>query len=127
MIMSPGERVLEMTELHRLEAELLERRGLENEARLMRSIAEDYERVVRQAIPEWVSLDQAQRSKGWSDRWWRERCRELEPEDLARKHRGRWQIHRSALADLPRKPGRQEEIEMEGDVRELAARLADED
>lgn len=124
-VVSTGEKVLELTELHRKEAQIYERRGMEDSAKLLRSVADEYESLVRGALPDWITLDQAQQAKGWSDRWWRDRCRELEADGLARKRSGRWEIHRSALPGIPRKPGRHEEIEIEGDIREVAAKLAE--
>jgi hypothetical protein len=125
MILSPGERVLELVDIHRQEATIVERRGNPSQARLMRSMAEEYERVVTGSLPDWVTLQSVQEAKGWSDRWWWERCRDLEEEGLARKRAGRWEIHRSALPGIPSKPGHMEEIEIGGDIRELAARLAE--
>jgi hypothetical protein len=124
MGLSAGEKVLELVELHRREASIYERRGQDDLAKAIRSIAADYERTVRGSQAEWLPIHQAQRAKGWSDRWWRERCQALEEEGLARKHAGRWEIHRTAYDRIRSKAGSQEEIDPSGDIRELAAQLA---
>lgn len=124
MGLSAGEKVLELVELHRKEAVIYERRGQDDLAKVIRSLADDYERQVRGSQTEWLPIHQAQQSKGWSDRWWRERCQTLEEEGLARKRAGRWEIHRSAYGQIRSKAGSQEEIDPSGDVRELAAQLA---
>lgn len=125
MVMSASEKVLELASLHRKEAKLYERRGMESEAKLLRSIADDYARLVKGGGSDWVDIDHAQAAKGWSSRWWRQRCKDLKREGLARKRSGRWEIRRTALSEVPRKRSGQDEIVIpDGDIRELAEQLA---
>ena len=124
MVMSAGEKVLELVELHREQADLLERRGARDQAEAVRELALEYERVVKGGMPEWIPLGQAQAVKGWSSRWWRERCQELAEEELARKSGGRWEVHRQAFQQIPSKGDGGTEITMDGSIEDVADRLA---
>ena len=124
MVMSAGEKVLELVEVHREQADLLERRGAPDQAEAIRELVVEYERAVRGGMPEWIPLGQAQAVKGWSARWWRERCQDLSEEGLARKSGGRWEVHRQAFQEIPSKSDRGAEITMDGELEDVAERLA---
>jgi hypothetical protein len=56
-------------------------------------------------MPEWVDLPVVQDWKGWSDKWLREWCQEVESKGEARKKdNGRWEIRYEAALDLADSP-----------------------
>lgn len=98
--MSPFE---ELVARLRREAELLRRRGLEREARLEESIAEDVEAALRDWRHEELTVAEAADESGYSPKTLRRMVREGRiPDSRPEGSKGKIRVRRR---DLPRKPG----------------------
>lgn len=129
-MLGTDEAVLGLVRIHREEAAVLERRHDAAQAKLLRDIATEYERVVQRTRPDWLSIAAVQARTGWSTRnlWDRAQCFAEETPPRARKKRGRWQFERSAVEEIPVKNAqRTSEVRMKGRTRrDLAAQLGSE-
>lgn len=110
--MSP---LAKLVERLRREADLLRRRGLEREARLEESIAEDVEAALREHRHEELTVAEASEESGYAPKTLRRMVRENRIPD-ARPEGSEGEI-RVRRRDLPRKPGAEREP-----VREAVAR-----
>lgn len=100
MAITPLEKLVERL---RSEAELLRRRGLEREARLEESIAEEVEAAFRDWRQEELTVAEAAGESGYSKERLRELVRERKiPDPRPPDSQGEIRIRR---CDLPRKPG----------------------
>lgn len=106
-----GRALVRLAQTHRAEAAFVEQRfGANNSTRIVRSIADEYERVVLSALPSWFGLASLCEWTGWSGSTIRKWAIQLEPEGLGRPRP--YRIHRDAAiylihrADFPSSPRR---------------------
>ena len=121
---TPGQAVLERVKRHRELASTMEAYA-PDQARVMRELAGEYEAVVMSNMPEWWSLVAVQASKGWGQKWLRNRCKSLAEIGKAKKgENGRWIMRWDAVLETPDRPREQAEIDASRDLDELADELA---
>ena len=124
MLMGAGEAVLELAEIKRQLADEMEPYAPE-QARTIRTLVADFERIVEPLLPAWVTLGDVARRTGWSRQTLRRRARRLEAQGLARKGgSGEWEIEREAAAEIPPRRGYDplQEIEDVGELAEILGR-----
>lgn len=120
-----GEKVLELADLMRAEAETVHvyNPGAANGLRLW---AERLESIVQVDAPEWISIRDVRGWKGWSDRWLRAFARRL-PADEARLTPRGWELKYSVAKDLSVKPAHLRAIRSDTDLEELGRQLGAEE
>ena len=122
-VSSPSVAVLRLVREHREKADVVAEFN-PTEADMIRNLAGYYERAVMDSIQEWWSLHAVQQAKGWSPKWLRGRCRELEAQGKARRHGGggHWEMRWDAVLELPHPPVRADELDPEDEsmIEELA-------
>jgi len=120
---TPGVAVLNRVDEHRRRASEMEPYAPQ-QAELLRTLADEYEREVLDSIEEWWTTAAVQQAKGWSMEWIRRKARELVGVGKARKTEGgHWEIRWDAVLALPNPPERLEELEVD-DIDALAEELA---
>lgn len=121
---APGVTVLELVARHRRTAAEIERYNAAT-AETIRTLAEEYERAVRDSMPEWWTLAAVQQAKGWRAHWLRRRCQRLQHLGMARKGSNHhWLMRWDAVLELPDRQAPREEVDPGEDIDALAETLA---
>lgn len=122
---SPGVAVLDLVREHREKADVVAEYNPVT-ADTMRTMADEYERAVKDTIPEWWTLGMVRQAKPWSYKWLRRRCVDMESEGRARKSdTGRWEMRWDAVLELGNPQARLDPIQVAGeDLEALAEKLA---